>query len=155
MSLENELKTERVSHLDLSGYSAIESGTPMTAVLDKLRADHRHVALVIGGGRLIGILTDRDIMRKVAPHPNALKSSVDVIMSRDPITVHPNTSAAEALRLMTEHHFRNLPVVDERGAIKGVMTHQAIIDFLSARYPEEVLNRPMSPDRFPRRAEGG
>lgn len=155
MSLENELKAERVSHLDLSGFSAVESGTPVTAVLDKLRADRRNVALVIGGGRLIGILTDRDIMRKIATHPNALKSSVDAVMSRDPITVHPDLPAAEALRLMDEHHFRNLPVVDEHGAIKGVMTHQAIIDYLAARYPVEVLNRPMAPDQFPRRAEGG
>lgn len=155
MSLEHELKTERVSHLDLSGFSAVESGTSMTAVLDKLRADQRHVALITGGGRLIGILTDRDIMRKVANHPTALKSSVDAVMSRDPVTVHPETSAADALRLMDEHHFRNLPVVDEHGAIKGVMTHQAIIDYLAARYPVEVLNRPMAPDRFPRKAEGG
>ena len=155
MSLETELKTERVSHLDLSGFLAVESGTPMSTVLDKLREKHRHVALIIGGGRLIGILTDRDIMRKVANHPNALKASVDAVMSRDPLIVHPDTSAADALRLMDERHFRNLPVVDEHGKIQGVMTYQAIIDYLAARYPVEVLNRPLAPDRFPRKAEGG
>jgi CBS-domain-containing membrane protein len=61
----------------------------------------------------------------------------------------------EALHLMDAHHFRNLPAVDEQGQIIGNMTHQAVITYLAARYPVEVLNRPLRADRFPRKAEGG
>ena len=56
---------------------------------------------------------------------------------------------------MEKNHFRNLPIVDDSGRLLGIMTHQAIIDYLADRYPVEVLNRPIDPERFPRRAEGG
>ena len=56
---------------------------------------------------------------------------------------------------MDENHFRNLPIVDKDGRLLGNMTHQAIIRYLADRYPVEVLNRPIDPELFPRRAEGG
>ncbi|MCA9899094.1 MAG: CBS domain-containing protein, partial [Anaerolineales bacterium] len=77
------------------------------------------------------------------------------IMTANPVTVTPDTSAADALWLMDEKKFRNLPVVGRDGKIRGNMTHQAVISFLAARYPVEVLNRPPRPDQFPRKQEGG
>jgi hypothetical protein len=56
---------------------------------------------------------------------------------------------------MDENHFRNLPVIKADGEILGDMTHQAVIAYLAARYPVEVLNRPPKPDQFPRKPEGG
>ena len=73
----------------------------------------------------------------------------------DPITIAPTASAAHALGLMDDNHFRNLPAVDAKGTIVGNMTHQAIISYLASRYPVEVLNQPPRPDQFPSKAEGG
>ena len=94
-------------------------------------------------------------MRKVIDVPGMLERPVDEVMTTDPITVGPDASAADALRLMERNHFRNLPIVDGNGRLLGIMTHQAIIDYLADRYPVEVLNRPIDPERFPRKAEGG
>ena len=154
MSLEEELRTERVSHLDLSGFTHISSGTSIRNALNALRADKHNVALITDGGRLIGIFTDRDVLRKVAGNTDILDEAIDTVMTRDPITVSPETSAADALKLMDEHHFRNLPAVDANGVVIGDMTHQAVIHYLAARYPQEVLNRPPT-QQFPRKAEGG
>ena len=85
----------------------------------------------------------------------ALDGPVDAVMTGRPITVAPDLSAAEALWLMDDHHFRNLPVVDQQGQILGDMTYAAIIHYLAARYPVEVLNRPLRPEQYSDEAEGG
>ncbi|RME64101.1 MAG: CBS domain-containing protein [Caldilineae bacterium] len=155
MNLTEELQQERVTHLELSGYATATEDATVGAVLDKMRTAKRSVCLITAGERLVGILTERDIARHILELPGLLDASVSTLMTPDPVTVGPDTPAADALRLMQERHFRNLPVVDAQGRILGVMTHNAVIDYLAARYPEAVLNRPPDPERFPRKPEGG
>jgi CBS domain-containing protein len=155
MSLESELREQKVSHLDLSGFSLVASGTSVRAALAQVRADHTNACLVTEGNKLKGIFTDRDVLRQVVGASAMLDRPIDEVMTPNPITIGPDASAAEALRLMDENHFRNLPVVKEDGEIVGDMTHQAVIAYLAARYPVEILNRSPKPDQFPRKPEGG
>ncbi len=155
MSLKDELLNEQVSHLDLSGFCQIASGTAVRAALAAMRQSKTNVCLITTGSRLVGILTERDVLTKVATTLEKLDVPVDDIMTANPITVTPDSSAADALWLMDEKKFRNLPVVGQNGHIVGNMTHQAVISFLAARYPVEVLNRPPRPDHFPLKQEGG
>jgi CBS domain-containing protein len=171
MDLQTDLKSEHVSHLVVSGFAQVTAGTSVRDTLARMRADRKVVCLVVDDSaaagkngreagdseqvRLVGIFTERDVMRKVIDVPGMLDRPVDEVMTPDPITISPDTSAADALRLMDENHFRNLPIVDRSGKLLGNMTHQAIIRYLADRYPVEVLNRPTEPERFPRRAEGG
>lgn len=155
MSLEQELQTEQVSHLDLSGFCKVASGTAVNDTLAQMRSEKQNVCLVTDKSRLVGILTDRDVLRKVAANAATLAQPVDEIMTRNPVTVSPETAAAKALWLMDEKHFRNLPVVNNDGTIVGTMTHQSIVSYLAARYPIEVLNQPPIPNRFPNESDGG
>lgn len=155
MSLKQELMSERVAHLDLSRFCEIASGTAVRQALDEMRQHKTNVCLVVHGSDLVGILTERDVLTKVATAPQNLDKPVEAIMTPKPITVKPDSSAADALWLMDEKKFRNLPVVDDNGRIHGNMTHQAVISFLAARYPIEVLNRPPRPGQFPSQQEGG
>lgn len=171
MNLQTDLKSEHISHLVVSGFAQVPLGTSVRDTLARMQADGRVVCLVVEEGaaagegdgqeedsrqaRLVGIFTERDVMRKVIDVPGMLERPVDEVMSTDPITIGPDASAADGLRLMEKNQFRNLPIVDGSGRLLGIMTHQAIIDYLADRYPVEVLNRPSEPERFPRRAEGG
>ena len=155
MSLEQELQTEKVAHLDLSGFCQIASGTSVRETLDRMRQAGHNVALIVDGNKLIGVFTDRDVLRKVAAEPETWDRPIDEVMTADPVTVPPDSTAADALWLMGDKHFRNLPVVGQHGTIMGNMTYRAIVGYLAARYPVEVLNRPLRPDQFPRQAEGG
>ena len=155
MTLEQELQAEQVSHLDLSGFSYVTSGTTVREAVAKMQADKRNVCLITADNKLIGIFTDRDVLRKVAPNPETLSQPIDTVMTADPITIQPDSSAATALRLMDDNHFRNLPAVNESGDIVGNMTHLAIVNYLATRYPVEVLNQPPRPDHFPHSQEGG
>lgn len=155
MSLKEVLETEQVRHLDLSRYCRIESGTSVREALGAMRTERAPAALVTQGDALVGIFTERDVMRRVVDAPETLDGPVDAVMTNKVITVLPDTSAADALWLMDDHHFRNLPVVDRQGRIVGDMTHAAIIGYLAQRYPVEVLNRPPRPEQYPRKPEGG
>lgn len=155
MSLEQELRTEQVSHLDLSGFCQVASGTAVRDVLRQMRDHKVNVCLIMDGNSLIGIFTDRDALNKVASHPETGEQPIETVMTTNPIVANPKMSATEALWLMDENGFRNLPVVGDDGRVLGTMTHQAVINYLAARYPIEVLNRPSNPDQFARRREGG
>ena len=155
MSLKEELQKEQVRHLDLSRHCIVESGTPVRETLARMRAEQGRTALVVRGDELVGIFTERDVLRRVMVDPATLNRPVDQVMTATPITVAPDKSAAEALWLMDDHHFRNLPVVDQQGQILGDMTYAAIIHYLAARYPVEVLNRPLRPEQYSDEAEGG
>lgn len=155
MSLESELRSERVAHLRLSGFTAVTAGTSVRDALARMRSESNTVCLVTENGGLAGIFTERDVLRKVVDKPGVLDGPIDGVMTSDPISVGPDASAASALQLMDQHHIRNLPVIDAGGQIVGSMTHMAVIEYLAGRYPVEVLNRPPDPERFPRKAEGG
>lgn len=155
MSLKEELESEQVAHLDLSDYCQTVTGTAVSDVLNLMRQNRSNVCLVLDGDQLIGIFTGRDIVRKVALHPELLARPVDEIMMADPIAISCELSAAEALWLMYDKHIRNLPVVAEDGSIAGDMTYRSVIQYLAARYPIEVINRPPQPAQFPRKVEGG
>jgi CBS domain-containing protein len=120
-----------------------------------MRENGGRSALIIRDEKLIGIFTERDVMNRVVVNPDKLDGPVDEVMTAQLVTVLPDTSAADALWLMDDHHFRNLPVVDRQGRILGDMTYAAIIQYLAARYPVEVQNRPPQPEQYPSKAEGG
>jgi len=155
MTLEQELQAENVSHLDLSGFSQVASGTTIREAIARMRAGRHNVCLVTAEDKLIGIFTDRDVLRKVVASPEVLDNPIDSVMTQNPITIKPDASAARALRLMDDNHFRNVPAVDDDGTVVGSMSHLAIVNYLATRYPIEVQNQPPRPDQFPRKAEGG
>ena len=155
MTLRQELETEQVRHMDLQGYCLVESETSVRETLAHMRGAGGRTALITRDGELIGIFTERDVMRRVAGTPEMLDGPIDAVMTPRPITILPDSSAADALWLMDDHHFRNLPVIDRQGNILGDMTHAAIIQYLAARFPVEVLNRSARPDQYPSKPEGG
>lgn len=69
-------------------------------------------ALVMDGDTLLGIFTERDIMRALGEHFDAAKHQVSEWMTRNPITVPPDTAARDALKTMLDGGFRHLPVMD-------------------------------------------
>ncbi|HEY3069773.1 MAG TPA: CBS domain-containing protein [Gaiellaceae bacterium] len=78
-------------------------------------------AVVLDSGRLIGILTERDLLKAVAGRVHTSEARVREWMTIDPITATESTDAEEAMRTMLEQGFRHLPVV-EGGRTVGVIS---------------------------------
>jgi sulfide:quinone oxidoreductase len=82
-------------------------------VAEKMRAGDRGSALVADYGRLIGILTSRDLLRAFAGRVHPSEARVREWMTAEPVTVSAATPIEAAVTLMTEYGFHHLPVVDD------------------------------------------
>lgn len=154
MSLEKDFRQEQVVHLDAGTFTRVESGMPVKDVVEKMRRDNHNCAIITDNGALVGIFTDRDLLRKVVDVPDTWGQAIDSVMTPAPITVKSTAPAYAALELMDEKHFRNVPVVDENGLVVGNLTHYAIIKYLADRFPEAVYNLPPEPNRVSKNRDG-
>ena len=82
---------------------------------------HVGAALVVDGDRLLGIFTERDIVRALAAEHDAAHHAAAGWMTSDPITLGPDATPAEALDRMLEEGFRHIPVVDD-GRLVGIVS---------------------------------
>jgi CBS domain-containing protein len=79
--------------------------------------------LVIEGGHLIGLLSERDYARKVILMGRLSKETpVKEIMVSPPLTISVNCTVDEAMRMMTDKRVRHLPVVDSNGVALGIVS---------------------------------
>ena len=154
MSIEQDLSAEKVSHLDLTDFSRVPSGTPILEVLGIMRVQQLSAVLVTEQDRLIGIFTERDVLSRVADEPSTWKLPVDNMMTDSPQTVSPEAIVQEALHLMNAGHYRNVPVVDRDGQVVGNLSQYSIVKFLTDHYPREIYNLPPDPEAIPRTKEG-
>lgn len=89
-----------------------------------LMAEHDVGALmVLDGEQLVGIFSERDYARKIILHgKNSRDTLVSEVMSDKVAYVTPDNSLDECMALMTEKHFRHLPVLDNDGRVLGMIS---------------------------------
>ncbi len=85
-------------------------------------------AVVSDFGRLIGILTERDVLRAVAGRVHSSEARVREWMTAEPVTATVSTDLAEAARTMLDQGFRHLPVVDDERAI-GIVSIRDVVEW--------------------------
>jgi CBS domain-containing protein len=98
--------------------------------------------LVMDRKDLLGIFTERDYARKVILKGKSSKDTlVKDLMTRDPVTVTPDSSVDDCMHLMTDKFIRHLPVVGDSGAIIGVISIGDVVRFVISeqRYVIEQL----------------
>ena len=90
--------------------------------------------------RPVGVVTDRDIVvRCVAERQNPLEFKAGDIMSSPVVTVTPETTLEDVGNLMEEHQLRRVPVVDEGGAVCGIVAQADIAQHAPPREVAEVV----------------
>jgi len=82
----------------------------------------RHCVVVDAHGQIVGIISDRDILRALARNPNSRSKSLDQIMTHNPVTVRRNTPIADAVGKILSKRINCLPVVEEDGSVCGIVT---------------------------------
>ena len=83
--------------------------------------------LIMDGPRLLGIFTERDIVRALSHSPYAPADSIGHWMTANPRTVAGSDPVNEALRRMVDGGFRHLPVVDDKGGVVGMLSMRDLI----------------------------
>jgi CBS domain-containing protein len=87
--------------------------------------------------RIVGIVTERDLLRAVAARARAAEARVRQWMTLDPVTIGPETTVDEAVEIMFEHNFRHLPVVKD-GRPLGIVSLRLLSRWAFDRSKESV-----------------
>lgn len=82
----------------------------------------RHCVVVDSQRKIVGVISDRDIMRALARNPNSRSKSLDQIMTQTPVTVKRNTPIVDAVSKMVAKRINCLPVIEDDGTVCGIVT---------------------------------
>ena len=115
--------------------SRVVSVSPEQTVLDAIKVlaqEDIGAAIVMSGGRIAGIFSERDYTRKVILKGRSSDSTrVEEIMTPNVVVVNPRTKTRDCMALMTEKNIRHLPVVDE-GRVIGMVSIRDIVSDIIA-----------------------
>jgi IMP dehydrogenase len=108
---------------------------PEQSVLEAIKvlaSEDIGAAIVMTGGRIAGIFSERDYTRKIVLKGRSSDTTkVEEIMTPNVIVVSPRTKTRECMQLMTEKNIRHLPVVDE-GRVVGMVSIRDIVSDIIA-----------------------
>jgi CBS domain-containing protein len=95
-------------------------------VAERMNAKNVGAVVVKDFGKLIGILTERDLLKAMAARVHTSEARVRQWMTEDPITVPAETPLSDAAQLMIDNGFRHLPVLDD-GQVVGVVSLRRVV----------------------------
>lgn len=106
-------------------------------------------------GRLVGVLTERDIFGRIVGGEVDLSQPVESMMTTDPQHLHLEETVRDAIALMQTGRYRNVPLLDQEDHLMGVVRPQDVLKYLAEAFPEELLNLPPRPHQKMEQPEGG
>ncbi len=154
MELARNLKVDSVSRLRPAPALRARPEQPVAEAVQLMKQQGVGCVLVCRGDRLVGIFTERDLLRRVLAPGLPLTVSLGACMTPEPVVVRPKDYVAAAVRHMEEGGYRHLPVVDEAGRPVGVLSVRRIVHYLAEHFPATIYNLPPDPSAYPLRAEG-
>ncbi len=127
------------SVLGSKGHSIV-SILPTDTVLDAARLlTHKRIGAVVvrdRRGKLVGILSERDIVRAIADRgEDTVQDKVEDLMTKEVKTCHPTDSIKDLMQIMTIRRHRHVPVCNELGELVGIVS---IGDVVKARLDEQA-----------------
>ncbi len=139
--LSRHLLDGKVRALPLRKPVSVTSDTKLSKIVGCLQ-QHRigSVAVTSHSGELLGIVTERDLLRKVGLDSPAFETlSAQDVMTENPDTLPAHASIARVLFTMANGHFRHVPVVDSNGALISVLSSKDVVDFLYKNLAKKVV----------------
>ena len=145
---------QKVSVLTTDDYVVVSPFTPLSQAIEAMKSDEGGCVIVSDDGRVAGIFTERDLVNKVLGNDVDLESPINSWMQTDVETLSPEATVGDAVRLMNERSFRNIPLV-KNGELKGSISVFDIITYLAECYPKTTMNLPPLPAQIMDTVDGG
>jgi CBS domain-containing protein len=109
---------------------SVDPETTVASVAQRMRTDDSDSVAVMSEGRLVGIITERDLVRAMADGLDPQQATADVVMTADPATVDPDEDVAMVAVKMMRLGVRHLPVVNKAGKAVGLVSARNLVAVL-------------------------
>jgi CBS domain-containing protein len=126
MELARNLKTDSVSRLHPTEPRKVSPEQTVAEAVALMRRHRVGCLLVCQGSQVVGIFTERDLLRAIAEGRHPDEHRVESYMTPDPITLPPDHLPSEAAQIMHERKFRHIPVVED-GEVIGVVSIRDLV----------------------------
>jgi CBS domain-containing protein len=135
---------------------SVRPGTSLQACLDLIRQTGTADSVFVtdDAGRLKGVLTERDIFARLVGPNVDLRQPVDDFIVDHPFTLNLDEPIRHAIDLMQTGRYRNVPLIDDRDVLVGVVRPVDVLKYLAEAFPEELLNLPPRPHQLMDAPEG-
>ena len=140
MFLRQLLTTSRVRQLAPKDVPILKGEQSVAEAVREMRAHSHGSAMVCREGKLIGIFTERDLLKLLAVG-TGLDQPLSGAMTSRPRTVSVDDTLMTVIQLMDEGGYRRLPVVDASGSPVGVVDVKSVVHFLVEHFPKAVYNQ--------------
>ena len=147
-------RTDKVSLMQTEDYVCIEPTTPLTEAIEAMKKDEGGCAIVCENEQVVGIFTERDLLTKIVGADVDLRSPVSQWMSPVVSTLTREATIGDAVGMMNEKSFRNIPLVKD-GRLVGSISVFDVIAYLAESYPKETMNLPPMPNQIMSHEDGG
>src|ERR671915_1871396 len=147
-------RDQRVRVLQTRDYVAVSPFTPLSQAIEAMKSDEGGCVIVSDDGRVAGIFTERDLLTKIIGQQVDLNSPISQWMNPTVETLSPDATIGDAVKLMNEKGFRNIPLV-KKGELIGLISVFDIITYLAECYPKATMNLPPLPAQVMDTVEGG
>lgn len=134
--IELALTEEPVAELKPKPPVTVFAETPLANAIWLMRTHNIGCLLVTDAeGKLTGIFTERDVLDKIACQVEDLTQvTIGEYMTPNPSVVRMDAPIAHVLHLMSLHHFRHVPIVDEEGHPQGVVSSRDVLDYIEHNF---------------------
>ncbi len=148
------LRNDTVSRLQPTPAKLIDVGRAIADGIDMMRHEKVGCLLVTRGGSLVGIFTERDLLKRVLAVGTPLAYPLAEVMTENPVSVTMKDSIRNALRKMQEGGYRHLPVIDDANHPIGILSAKRIVHYLVEHFPSAVYNQPPDQHQVPSTPHG-
>jgi CBS domain-containing protein len=146
---------DSVTLLETDDFVCVRPDTPLAEAIEQMKKDEGGCVIVCDeGGPVVGIFTERDLLNKIVGQRVDMNSPVGDWMSRSVSTLSTEATIGDAVEVMNEKSYRNIPLVSE-GQLIGSISVFDVITYLAESYPKETLNQPPVPAQVMDTPEGG
>jgi signal-transduction protein with cAMP-binding, CBS, and nucleotidyltransferase domain len=151
--LRSILQSTRVGDLKLAPCPILQPTATVAEAADAMRRHSHGSAMVCTAGKVVGIFTERDLMRVVAAG-KGLQLPLSQVMTANPKTVTMAETLFEVARSMDEGGYRRLPVVDATGNPTSIIDVKALVHFLVEHFPATIYNQASHAQVTAKKCEG-
>jgi len=146
--IDKNLFTKPIAEVCHRPIASMDEDASIQEAIDFMRLEKIGSVLIVKKEKLVGIVTERDILTKVNG-TESLGLPISTIMTRNPTWLLKKDSIAHLMNKMYSGYYRHIPILDEAGKPIHMVSLRDILNYIFEAFPEDIINIPSDPYRGP------